>query len=41
MGPHLPTTAENLTNALASSLEFWADRDSELNERFNAWLAAN
>lgn len=41
MGPHLPTTAANLTNALASSLEFWADRDSELNERFNAWLAAN
>jgi putative spermidine/putrescine transport system substrate-binding protein len=22
-------------------LEFWADRDAELNERFNAWLAAN
>jgi putative spermidine/putrescine transport system substrate-binding protein len=41
MAPHLPTTAANLTNALASSLEFWADRDTELNERFNAWLAAN
>jgi len=39
MGPQLPTTAANLTNALASSLEFWADRDSELNERFNAWLS--
>lgn len=38
MGPNLPTSAENLTNALASSLEFWADRDTELNERFNAWL---
>lgn len=38
MGPHLPTTAENLTNALSSDLEFWVDRDSELNERFNAWL---
>ena len=41
MGPNLPTAAENLTNALASSSEFWVDRDSELNERFNAWLAAN
>jgi putative spermidine/putrescine transport system substrate-binding protein len=41
MGPHMPTSAENLTNALASSYEFWVDRDAELNERFNAWLAAN
>ncbi|MBU0368037.1 extracellular solute-binding protein, partial [Acinetobacter baumannii] len=41
MAPHMPTSAENLTNALASSYEFWVDRDSELNERFNAWLAAN
>lgn len=41
MGPHMPTAAENLTNALPSSYEFWVDRDSELNERFNAWLAAN
>lgn len=38
MAPNLPTSAENLTNALASSLDFWADRDTELNERFNAWL---
>lgn len=41
MAPHLPTSPENLTNALPSSLDFWADRDTELNERFNAWLAAN
>lgn len=41
MSPHLPTSPENLTNALASSLEFWTDHDTELNERFNAWLAAN
>ena len=41
MGPYMPTSAANLTNALASSYEFWADRDAELNERFNAWLAAN
>ncbi|MCR9139813.1 MAG: ABC transporter substrate-binding protein [Alphaproteobacteria bacterium] len=39
MAPHLPTTAANLTNALASSNDFWADKDTELNERFNAWLA--
>ncbi len=41
MAPHMPTSEANLTNALASSYEFWVDRDSELNERFNAWLAAN
>lgn len=41
MGPYMPTAAANLTNALASSYEFWVDHDSELNEKFNAWLAAN
>ncbi|MDT8857028.1 ABC transporter substrate-binding protein [Paracoccaceae bacterium Fryx2] len=41
MAPHMPTSEANLTNALASSYEFWVDRDSELNERFNAWLASN
>ncbi len=39
MAPHLPTSPENMLNALASSTEFWVDHDSELNERFNAWLA--
>lgn len=38
MKVHMPTSEANLTNALASSYEFWVDRDSELNERFNAWL---
>ncbi|WP_022702826.1 ABC transporter substrate-binding protein [Pseudorhodobacter ferrugineus] len=38
MAPNLPTSPENLTNALFSNLEFWADRDTDLNERFNAWL---
>jgi putative spermidine/putrescine transport system substrate-binding protein len=38
MGPHMPTAPENLTNAIANDFEFWADRDVELNERFNAWL---
>jgi putative spermidine/putrescine transport system substrate-binding protein len=38
MAPNLPTSEANLENALASSYEFWADYDTELNERFNAWL---
>lgn len=41
MAPHLPTAPENLGNALLSNFEFWVDKDAELNERFNAWLAAN
>ncbi|NJM83347.1 MAG: ABC transporter substrate-binding protein [Tabrizicola sp.] len=41
MAPFMPTAEANLTNALASSYEFWVDRDAELNERFNAWLVAN
>lgn len=39
MGPHLPTAPENMTNALETSADFWVDRNEELNERFNAWLA--
>lgn len=41
MAPHLPTAPENMGNALESSFTFWVDKDAELNERFNAWLAAN
>ncbi|WP_347267007.1 ABC transporter substrate-binding protein [Paracoccus sp. (in: a-proteobacteria)] len=41
MGPNLPTFADNMKNALASNLDFWVDHDSELQERFTAWLAAN
>ncbi len=41
MGPNLPTAPDNLANALGSSFEFWVDKDAELNDRFNAWLAAN
>ncbi len=41
MGPNLPTFAENMKQALASNLDFWVDHDAELQERFNAWLAAN
>jgi putative spermidine/putrescine transport system substrate-binding protein len=41
MAPHLPTAEANLKNALLSDFQFWVDRDTELNERFNAWLATN
>ncbi len=39
MASHMPTAAANLTNAIVNDFEFWADRDTELSERFNAWLA--
>lgn len=39
MAPHMPTADANLTNALVNDFEFWVDKDAELNERFNAWLA--
>lgn len=39
MAPHMPTAAANLDNALVNNFEFWADRDTELSERFNAWLS--
>jgi putative spermidine/putrescine transport system substrate-binding protein len=41
MGPQMPTAEANMGNALVNNFEFWADKDTELNERFNAWLAAN
>ena len=41
MAPHLPTAPQNMTNALESNFEFWVDKDVELGERFNAWLASN
>ena len=39
MAPHMPTSEANLKNALVNNFEFWADHDTNLNERFNAWLA--
>lgn len=41
MAPHMPTAEANLSNALVNNFEFWADQGTELEERFNAWLAAN
>lgn len=39
MGPQMPTNPANLSNAVQSNFEFWADNSDQLNERFNAWLA--
>jgi len=39
MGPQMPTNPANLTNAVQSNFEFWADNADQLTERFNAWLA--
>ncbi len=39
MAPHMPTAAANFKNVVQNDFEFWADRQDELNERFNAWLA--
>ena len=41
MAQYMPTNPTNMTNSLYSSYEFWVDHDAELNDRFNAWLAAN
>ncbi len=38
MAPHMPTAPENMQVALVNNFEFWADRDTEISERFNAWL---
>jgi len=39
--PHMPTNPDNLKNAVAVSMEFWADHEAELTERFNSWLSSN
>ena len=39
MKPHMPTAPANFKTALQNDFEFWADKNDELNERFNAWLA--
>lgn len=41
MAPHMPTSPDNMGNALVNNFEFWADHDTDLNERFNAWIASN
>ena len=39
MAPQMPTNPANMTNAVQSNFEFWADNADQLGERFNAWLA--
>jgi putative spermidine/putrescine transport system substrate-binding protein len=41
MAPHMPTAPEHLKNYIVNSSEFWANHDTELNEKFNVWLATN
>ncbi|PZO66456.1 MAG: spermidine/putrescine ABC transporter substrate-binding protein [Paracoccus denitrificans] len=38
VAPHLPTAPENMKNALLVQPEFWADHETTLRDRFNAWL---
>ena len=40
MTPHLPTAPANVATALAVDPQFWAEHETELRERFAAWLAA-
>lgn len=39
IGPYLPTYPAHMEDSLTTSVEFWADHDIELSERFNTWLA--
>jgi putative spermidine/putrescine transport system substrate-binding protein len=39
MKPHMPTSPANFKLAVQSNLEFWADKNDEINERFSSWLA--
>ncbi len=41
MAPHMPTNPDHMTSAVMDDPEFWADHDTELTERFNAWLVAS
>ena len=39
MAPYMPTNPENMKAPIWTDPTFWADHDTELNEKFNAWLA--
>lgn len=38
MAPHMPTYPANMTHALRTDWQWWADHGDDMNERFNAWL---
>ena len=35
---HLPVAPENMLNVVMQDVEWWADRQDDLNERFAVWL---
>jgi putative spermidine/putrescine transport system substrate-binding protein len=39
MAPHMPTNPANQQNYLVNNIEWWADNQDDLEERFAAWLA--
>ncbi len=39
MAPYMPTNPANMINPIWTDPTFWADKDVELSEKFNAWLA--
>ncbi len=39
MGPHMPTNPANQKNYLVNNIEWWADNQDEVEERFQSWLA--
>ncbi|SOC04787.1 ABC transporter substrate-binding protein [Rhodobacter maris] len=40
MAPYMPTNPANMMSPIWTDPTFWADHDTELNEKFNAWLAS-
>ncbi len=41
MKPNMPTNPDNMKNSTTVDSAFWADHGTELEQRFNSWLAAN
>ena len=39
MAPHMPTAPANAKNVLFKDVNFWADNQTELTQKFEAWLA--
>lgn len=39
MAPHMPTNPENQGNYLVNDILWWADKQDDLEARFQSWLA--
>ena len=39
MAQHMPTNPDNVTNTLVNNIEWWADNQDDVEERFQTWLA--